>query len=194
MKPIKNLVFTKREKKENNEIQIGDNTIEVDTSWSPMHWVNQKAEVIGVPDKLESWMDTEMELQPGDFVYTHHFINDDEHAMNVDGKEVAWMAYNQLFARVRDGKVHMLNDYVLVEPVKETEDEIKSESGLFLKANQEDKSNVGVLKYVNSRTEYLGAKVGDKIYFETNSDYEMDIEGERLFRMKNNDLIYVIKE
>ena len=39
-----------------------------------------------------------------------------------------------------------------------------------------------------------GAKVGDKIYFETNSDYEMDIEGERLFRMKNNDLIYVIKE
>jgi co-chaperonin GroES (HSP10) len=135
-----------------------------------------------------------MELQPGDFVYTHHFINDDEHCVNVDGKEVAWMAYNQLFARVRDGEVHMLNDYVLVEPVKETEDEIKSESGLFLKANQEEKSNVGILKYVNSNTEALGANVGDKIYFETNSDYEMDIEGERLFRMKNNDLIYVIKE
>ena len=65
---------------------------------------------------------------------------------------------------------------------------------MFLKANTEDKSNIGILKYANSKTEFLGAKVGDKVYFENNSDYEMDIEGERLFRMKNNDLIYVIKE
>ena len=31
MKPIKNLVFTRREKKENDEIKVGENTIHVDT-------------------------------------------------------------------------------------------------------------------------------------------------------------------
>ena len=194
MKPIKNLVFTKREKRENDEIKVGDETLLIDTSYDPMNWVNQKAEVYSVPDKLDAWMNTEVELEPGDTVYTHHFINDEQHALNVDGMELSYMAYNQLFARVRNGKIHMVNDFVLVEPIRETEDEIKTDSGLYLKANEEIKTNIGILRYVNSDTKHIGAKVGDKVYFENNADYEMDIEGEKLFRMKNNDLVYVIQE
>ena len=65
---------------------------------------------------------------------------------------------------------------------------------MYLKANEEIKTNIGILRHVNSDTKHIGAKVGDKVYFENNADYEMDIEGEKLFRMKNNDLVYVIQE
>jgi len=194
MRPIKNVVFTKREKKENDEIKIGEETLRVDTSWSPMHWVNQRAEVYSVPEVLDSWMNTEIEVQPGDFVYTHHFINDANNAIEFEDLEIAYMPYNQLYARVRDGEIYMLNDFVLVEPVRETEDEIKTESGLYFKTNTEVKRNIGILKYVNSNTKDIGAKVGDKVCFEKDADYEMDIEGEKLFRMKNSNLIYVIEE
>ena len=194
-------------------VEINGMEIALDIKFDPYKFARQYGIVYSTPIALPNGL--EFDVKEGDKIYFHHLVTgaksgvtidkkiEDESGQQhksenlvdwVDDENVYKVHWQQIYARVRDGEVHMLNDYVLVEPVKETENEIKSESGLFLKANQEEKSNVGILKYVNSNTEALGAKVGDKIYFETNSDYEMDIEGERLFRMKNNDLIYVIKE
>ena len=37
----------------------------------------------------------------------------------------------------------------------------------------------------------LGANIGDRVIFSDNSEYKMEIEGEKLMRMRNEDVLAV---
>lgn len=47
---------------------------------------------------------------------------------------------------------------------------------------------IGVIRYMNDDMATMGLKVGDKVAFEPESEYEFIIEGEKLFRMFTRNL------
>ena len=83
----------------------------------------------------------------------------------------------------------MLSDWVLLEIVKDKEEELKTESGIWLKTEKKKKEQIGKIKYVNSKSIDDGFKPGDMVLFMKDADYEMEIEGHKLYRMRNQDVL-----
>ena len=188
--PLNNNVIIERHKHTKDEVDIGNGKkIFIDTSWYEEDHMIQYGIVKYPPIRLSKWLNTEVELKSGDKVYGHHFIGNDSNKIEIYGKKYNMLPYNMLYVRVRDNKVHMLSDWVLVEKVEDREEDIVTESGIILKTQVQKKEQIGVVKYVNSTSIDFGFKPGDRILFIKDADYEMEIEGEKLFRMKNDNIL-----
>ena len=187
--PLNDCVLVYREKNTNDEVEIGDNKLFIDTSWYEYDHVIQHATVRYVPKRISSYFKTEMELLPGDKVYCHHFIADEKNMIEIHDEKLSKLNYGQLYARVRDNKVHMLCDWVLVEIIEDKEEELQTKSGIWIKTEKEKKEQMGKIKYVNSKSINDGFKPGDTVVFMKDADYEMEVEGEKLYRMRNQDIL-----
>jgi co-chaperonin GroES (HSP10) len=169
-------------------VKVGKYEMQLDTAFRRLWNANQKCKVVAAPDGSD--------LDPGDTVYVHHFVIEDERRVPVAGKEYRWLEYNQIYCKVKDGIVKALGYYVLVEPVKFDESKFKKEtaSGLLLtrKAGTQNVDRVGVVAHIGQVAEEAGLKVGDKIFFNKNCEYEINIEGKKLYRMELRDVITVI--
>ena len=187
--PLNSCVLVYREKNTADEVEIGDTKLFIDTSWYEYDHVIQSATVKYIPKRLDSYFKTGMELLPGDTVYCHHFIADESNLVEIHGEKLSKLNYNMLYARVRKGVVHMLSDWVLLEIVKDKEEELKTESGIWLKTEKKKKEQIGKIKYVNSKSIDDGFKPGDMVLFMKDADYEMEIEGHKLYRMRNQDVL-----
>lgn len=173
-----------------SERKIGDFIMHVDTVFRKLHNAVQRAVVVGCPENSE--------LQPGDIVYVHHFVVEDERRIPVKGKNYRWLEYSQIYFRVRNGIGKALGYYVLVEPIKYDESNFKkeSDSGLLLtkKAGTTYVDRVGLVAHVGKDAEEHGLEVGDKILFNKNCEYEIRIEGKMYYRMEARDVIATIPE
>ena len=96
-----------------------------------------------------------------------------------------------VYAIVRDGKLKMLDNWVFVEQVLEDESKCKTDSGIWIKPDQEDEELHGILRYSNNELIEQGANINDRIIFSKDSEYVMDIEGEDLMRMRNEDVLAI---
>ena len=67
-------------------------------------------------------------------------------------------------------------------------------SGIILKTQVQKKEQIGVVKHVNSTSIDFGFKPGDRILFIKDADYEMEVEGEKLFRMKNDNILCKVSD
>ena len=187
--PLNNCVFIYREKNTKDSITVGDKELFIDTSWYEYDHVIQHGIVRYVPKRLDSFFKTNMELLPGDKVYCHHFIADKNNRILIYDEKLSKLNYGMIYARVRDGKIHMLSDWVLLEIVKDKEEELITKSGIWIKSLQEKKEQIGVIRHVNSTSIDNGFKPGDRVMFIKDADYEMEIEGEKLYRMHNKDIL-----
>ena len=86
----------------------------------------------------------------------------------------------------------MLDNWVLVEQVRESEDDCKTDSGIWFKANPDEEEFHGILRHSNQELLDQGCKIGDRVIFSENSEYEMEIEGEKLMRMRTEDVLATI--
>ena len=187
--PLNSCVLIEREKNTKDEVKVGDKTLFIDTSWYEYDHVIQYGIVKYIPKRLHSSFKTNMELLPGDKVYCHHFVADEKNFIDIYGDKLSLLNYNMFYARVRDGKIHMLSDWVLVEIIKDTKEELQTESGIWVKTQKEKKEQIGKIKYVNSKSIDDGFKPGDTVMFMKDADYEMEVEGEKLYRMRNQDIL-----
>ena len=192
--PLNDCVFVQREKNTKDEVDVGGKKLFIDTSWYEYDHVIQYATVRYVPKRISSYFKTDMELLPGDKVYCHHFIADEKNIIEIHDEKLSRMNYGMLYVRVRDGKINMLADWVLVEIVEDKEEELKTDSGIWIKTEKEKKEQIGKIKYVNSKSINNGFKPGDTIMFTKDADYEMEIEGEKLYRMRNQDILVKVDE
>lgn len=186
-KPQNNRVIVELKGTQKKEIEIGGKTFILDSVFRRQFNAVQVATVIA------SGSD---ELIPGDKVYVHHFVIEDEKRVPVKEGDYRWLEFNQIYCRVRDGIIKTLGNYVLVKPIKYDESKFKkeSDSGIILstKAGTEYVDRVGEVAHVGPVAEAGGLEVGDKILFNKNCEYEIDIEGETLYRMEFRDVITVI--
>ena len=141
----------------------------------------------------------DVDIKEGDIVYFHHHVADESN--EVDGMYLC--EHRQIFGRVRDGVFTSVEDWVFCEPIP-YEGEVRS-SGLLvphLISGMTQKGFEGqvigkwhpseaIVKHVPPRYKD-DLKVGDRVAFIRNADYDMKVEGEILFRINAEHIMYVV--
>ncbi len=187
MKAVK-YVIVESEQDYNNEVTLsGGQKIIVNTTIESVSNINRQVEVVSVPKGLI--------LQEGDVIIIHHNIL--RRKNDVKGREVRsdyWIKDNyyfvpptEIFLYKRDGVWYGLDPFVFIEPIKK-KPEI-SKTGIYLTTKEKEVKNTGYIKYINKELESWGLKVGDKVFFKDDSEYEFEIEGQVLYRMKTSDIL-----
>jgi len=187
-KPKNDRVIVELEGSKDKFVNVGGVKMKIDTVFRQMWNAVQKAKVIACADGLD--------LEVGDTVYVHHFVIEEERRVPVKDKDYRWLEYSQIYCRVRDGIIKTLGYYILVKPIKYDESKFKkeSDSGLLLrqKSGTEYVDRVGEVAHIGEEAREAGLEVGDKILFNKNCEYEINIEGQKLYRMERRDVITVI--
>ncbi len=158
---------------------------------SELWHVREYGNVVSVPKKLSAWLKTTMDVGVGDRIYFHFHTVCEENRYEIDGIRVYKVHYGEVYCAIRDEKVIMLNDYILCEPVMETEDEITTKSGLITKLQPEPKPLRAKVVHtpLNITNLLADLKAGDEIYYDTHSDIPIKIEGKMYYRMKLKDVL-----
>lgn len=143
---------------------------------------NRYAEVIETPLGYEG------PIKVGDTLLVHHnvfkFYNDMK-GRQQSGKsffkdDLFFIDDEQFFMYKQDGEWHPYDRYCFVKPVP------TSESYIFKPFSEEPL--VGVMKYPNQYLKSKGISSGDTVCFKPDSEYEFEVDGEKLYRMYDHQI------
>ena len=165
------------ENRYNNTIDVEGKELVVNTEVTERDYmfVNRIGKIIKLPLYNNS------ELKENDEVIVHHnvfrrwidvegiqknsssFLNENEYLVSDD----------QIFAYKRNNKWRSLPNFCFVKPLyKKDKWALKTDENLL-----------GILTYSNHKLNQLGVSVGDVVGFTPDSEYEFNIEGEKLYRI-----------
>ena len=182
--PIGDFVYVELEKEEENTVVLDNGEkIWLDTSYDRYVNARQYGIVKMSSININKRVKDNLTLLEGDKVYFHHHVIDERMASQFGGENIYKVHYDQIYCYVRGGKITMTQDYVFVKPIQ-TEDKIKN---IYIESKESTKK--GIVAHTNKFSKQEGFGVGDEIVFIKNANYDMVIEGERLFRMKNNEIL-----
>lgn len=156
--------------------------------------VTQDGIIVGVPEKLDSGREVEIEI--GDHVHTHHFLADEDHAIDWGEGKFYETRYDNIFCKEKDGKLIAVGEWVICEGIFE---EKKSESGLILTSapvrNEHLMKIVAIGPYGQDE---CGAEEGDKVQLfhepQGAGNYELLINGKMHYRVRAKDIAGVWQE
>jgi len=190
MRPLNKRVIVKLDKRVNDKVKVGKFTFELDTAFRQFHNAVQRVTVVAVEDGYD--------LSPGDTVYVHHFVADRENRLPFKDGHYSFLEYINVYCKVEDGKIIMLSDWLLVEPVTADNEQFfdKSDYGLILSTRQGSDylDRIGILRHLSDSARLAGLKEGDKILFGKNCEYDIKIDGTTYFRMEVRDVIVVLDD
>lgn len=191
--PMEDFVYIETDKDRKSIIKKGSVELFNDTSYNPLDKDNvvQDGTVLSVCTKAKDsyfGFPLNVDIKPGDHIYTHHFLTDSDNERKFNGKTYYEIRYENLYCRISDGKIIMLNDWNFVTPVV---DETKiSETGIVLDYKQKNKLRVGIINHTCQSLIEKGLEVGDMVFFKQGREYEIDVEGTTYYRIHTNDIIY----
>tara|TARA_Y100000310_G_C20539556_1_gene742523 strand:- start:32 stop:634 length:603 start_codon:yes stop_codon:yes gene_type:complete len=162
-----------------NDINIGDKKLIVNTTIETFQSVSKQAIVVSVPKAYKT------NIKVGDEVIVHHNVF--RRFYNIKGKEknsASFFKDNLFFCDIEqiylynNGEWNCNLNYCFVKPVLSTDDlSIYNEKPL-----------TGIIKYTNKFLESSGIVPGTLITFTPDSEFEFIIGGERLYCMKSNNI------
>ena len=204
MKTTKDIVLISTPQKYNNQIQIeGGTVLWLDTSYKPLHHVSISGRVEAVPGLLSpshyAHSKSTMDLQVGDKVYFNYLTIHPDSLVWHNEKEYYQVEYFNIYCYIREGKMHMTNDWCFVEPLEDEQGTHYGNSGLIIPEMYRKKKNykIGRLKNIGKPLKgepTLEAKEGDYVIYAKNADFANEIEGEVLYTMRQKDLYAIIQE
>ena len=159
-----------------NTKKVGDTDLILNTEIFTHKNVSNNAIVVGLPKNKQT------DIQVGDEVIIHHNVfrrwhdvrGKEQNSRSFFSEDKYFVSDDQLYIYKNKGKWKSLNDYCFVKPI--ANDDIFS--------LEKEKPLVGIVKYSNDILESVGIKVGDKVGFIPNSEFEFIIEGERVYRVR----------
>ena len=173
MKSVYNFVVTPKGDRYNNKKKVGDSELILNTEIFNHQYVNREAIVISKPIVGNT------DIEPGDTVVVHHNVFRRWH--NVKGIEKNSRSYfnestymislDQIFLYKRNDKWKVPKGYCFVKPLKQ-----KNPLNVDL-----EKPLQGIVKYSDGTV-----KVDDLVGFSPSSEYELIVDGERLYRVLSN--------
>ena len=188
MKIIKDYYLIKVEKTHEDTVIVDGKELYMDTSYSDMEYARQYGTVLEVPNSLSFGM--KLDIKKGDKVYCHHFLISEENRLKYHEEDnVFKIRWDQIYCRVRKGKLKMLHHWNFVEQKKESKESYVTTSGIYIKPEREDEEFYGYIEYMNKEMKSYGVEKGDEVIFSENSEYKMEIEGRKLLRMRNLDIL-----
>jgi|TARA_R110002012_G_scaffold298183_2_gene496475 hypothetical protein len=130
-------------------------------------------------------------IKKGDTLLVHHNVF--KFYFDMKGREKSGRSFfkddlffvdpYQFFMYKQNGKWHAHGKYCFVKPIKAKDS--------FIKKSGEEPLT-GVMRYVNKDLIELGVKEGDEISFQPDSEYEFNVEGEKLYRMYTENITLVL--
>lgn len=211
MKIPKDYFLVKVDKAYEDTIELNGKEMFLDIKFDPYKFARQYGVIHSTPVGLPKGLD--FDVKKGDKIYFHHLVtgsvgavtmdqkfenesNQDFKSLNlvtwVDEENVYKVHWQQIYARVRKGKLKMLHHWNFVKQVTEDEESIKTKSGIFIKPEVDDITLHGVIVYMNDWLKKQGVKIGDEVVFSENSEYDMTIENKKLLRMRNEDILALV--
>jgi hypothetical protein len=131
-------------------------------------------------------------VKEGDTLLVHHnvfkFYND------MQGRRKSGKSYfkdnlffvdpDQFFLYKQDGQWKGYNKYCFIKPapVKDS----------YIKKSITEEPLYGTIKYINDQLLSMGLNVGDEISYQPESEYEFDVDGERLYRMFTDNITFAV--
>jgi len=180
-------------------IKIGDKDFFVDTTFELYKNAKQVGQVVQVSVHVHGPV-------IGKRVWFHHFVPIEENIHNgrsvsladkelyrMTGRHLYWVdTAGQLFAyEDEDGNVVSYGDKVFVSPVKTAkETPEKFDFGVFTLELLEE----GIVEHTNEELRSMGVSDGSRVKFAPDSEYDMDINGKKLYKMTTEDIILVLDE
>ena len=192
-RPINGVCYLFVEDNKKSTLKHGTLTLHLRTDYEPYHIDNcvQDGIVRHIPDNLPAEY---ANIKVGDKVYTHHFLINEKNLVEINGEPMRTIQYDQIYCIIHsEGMLEMLGKWNLLEPIKEDESNFKTAGGLLLKPEIGNIERYGIIRYSNTELLDTGAKIGDKVTMRKNSEYEIEVEGKRYFRVHNDDILAVIE-
>jgi len=195
--PREDFVYIKADKDRKEVVDYGDGLkLFNDTTYNPLATDNvvQDGEVFTVCKKAKGSFfgeELKIEVEPGDHVYTHHFLTHEDAEREFGDHKYYETRYENLYCKVSEGQITMLNNWNFVSPV---EDELEiTDSGIQLEFKQKNKLRVGIIEHSYPSLVAKGINVGDMVFFKQGREYNIEVEGKYYYRIHTNDIIYKIK-
>lgn len=174
----------------NNTKSIGGIELVINTTLEDAKFVNRVGVIRFVPEAYKT-----LGPKEGDLVVVHHNVF--RTYLNIKGKKTKSNEYfRDGLYYVGDNRIYMyyshkqwrpLSNTCFVKPVDTVQDS-------FLHRVEVNEENTGVLRYSNDFLTSIGINPGDRVGFTKNSEYEFEIEGEKVYRMRNEDICLTITE
>lgn len=187
MKSPTDFIVTPRENKRySNTKNIGGIDFLVSSSEEDVRYSNRYAEVKALP------IDYSGPIKEGDTLLVHHnvfkFYNDIR-GQRRSGKSflkdnLFLVDHDQYFAYKQDDVWYAHDRYCYIKPVK------TKESVIF--KNTKEEPLVGLVKIPNENLIKQGVNKGDLISFKPDSEYEFEVDGEKLYRMFDHQIIMIL--
>jgi len=127
-------------------------------------------------------------LKEGDKVYTHHFLQDEDNVTDLGKQQVFLMDIDQIYCRITDEGIEMVHGWIFVQPIHETEEDIDY-NGIKIRTAPQRLPSIGRVTHTNHTLEAQGVKKDDTVAFKTNREYEIIVEGDTYFRMRDTDIL-----
>jgi len=185
MKPLNGRTLVKVEKRLNDKVMVAGQEFILDPVFRHYWNTVQMAEVIASGRE---------DLEPGDIVYVHHFVNAPEQMLPIKDN-MSYLEYNQIYARIRNGEMKVLSNFVLVEPVTYGQAGLVTTKGGLIRSThsaEDQVEKIGVAKFLSDHAEDEGLEEGELILFNKNCEYEILIGDNILYRMEMRDVITTI--
>ena len=181
--PDQFIVKAANNKRYNNTKEIGGIDFVVSYSQEDHKFSNRYGTVISLPLNYCG------PIEIGDTLIVHHNV---------------FKYYNDIYGRQKSGRSWLIDDLFLIDEFqfymyKQNNHWYSHDKYCFIKpipmtkkyievAGESEEPLWGLLKYGNSQLEKLNIYPGDKISFQPNSEYEFEIDGEKLYRMYTNNI------
>jgi hypothetical protein len=161
----------------NNTKEVGGIELIVNTSEEDHRFSNRYAEVVEVPRGYTG------PVQKGDTLLVHHnvfkFYNDikgrRKSSRSFFRDDIFFVEPNQFYLYRHDGKWHTYDRYCFVKPMPAVDS--------YIKKPFTNEPLMGVMRYPNAYLLTQGVKEGDTVCFKPDSEYEFDVDGEKLYRI-----------
>ena len=193
MKPLNHFVVSV-EKRFKDSIEVGEQEIFLDSKFNEFEHRIAYGEIVGTPIKHETG------AKEGDTLFFHHHVIMNERFALGNSQYVCMYGSSDgvphhaiAYRSKEDGTLHMLSDWIFVEPIEATDGEIVSDGGIVLEAAQK-RIRKGVARVIEPDAELLrnGVKAGDVVGYDRASDYQITLDdGSIVYRMRSEDISYV---
>jgi hypothetical protein len=131
------------------------------------------------------------EVSKGDTLLVHHNVF--KYYNDFKGREKSGKSYfkdnlffidmDQFFMFKHNKTWACHSKYCMIKPIEKKD--------IYLKTHVEEEPLTGIVKYSNQELDNKGVMVGDLISFQPDSEYEYNVEGEKLYRMFTNNITLI---
>jgi len=176
----------------NDKIVVNGLELYVDPKYDEFSHRKTSGEVVAVPLKYNTG------VKEGDTIYFHHHVVINGGQKMQYGEDLYLVRYSDARATENQAIAHKSKETGEVKPMKGWSlltpymEEAPKLSEIIETVELTERPYInGIVAFDSEDLQDMGVKKGDIVGFKKNHDYEVDIDGEKYFRVRTEDLLYV---